>query len=290
MVDVGGALTQLAAAAGAPPDAANGSGAAGGAAGADAAAGGASSSANVEQAILRAREKLTALRLALVSRALQRATDGKQGEGVWLPPELRAHPDQYPPRPDPPKPQWEMQLLRILITLLLDRSTTLPVDVDALHRRVRAAVAPRNQFSLPPQHFCRSPGGRQPRRGMHASSAGLSTATPLPVPHTRPSPHTTCCDARSSPRDPWRRTTSAAWRRSTCRTGRTPCWRSCRQSKCSRRYSCTWGPAPAGGPRACGSPRSTATASPRESSARNMAPPITAFALAAFCTRIVKSR
>jgi hypothetical protein len=113
-------------------------GLAGTAAGADsvtsASATAAAAAAGVEAAIVAGRERLASLRDAMVRRVVQRCS--LPPDGPWPQPELRALPDAFPPlAPDAP-PAAEMALLRLLVAYLLDAHTKLPVEVEAMHRRV----------------------------------------------------------------------------------------------------------------------------------------------------------
>lgn len=86
--------------------------------------------ASVQEAVTQFRQNLKDLRAALVQRIVDRVTTQQE-----YPPDLRAHPDQYAPL-DSSKVQLELVVARMLATFLLDPTTTLPMEVDALHRRV----------------------------------------------------------------------------------------------------------------------------------------------------------
>jgi hypothetical protein len=84
-------------------------------------------------AVLEGSRALARMREGAVQRLVQRLT-AEEGAG-WALQQLRAKPADYPPLTEG-NPQLELQMLRMLVTLLLDPKITLPVDVESLHRRV----------------------------------------------------------------------------------------------------------------------------------------------------------
>ncbi len=87
-----------------------------------------------QEEVTKARQQLKSLRESLVKRVVQRVTNEQDYAA-----DLRAHPDQYPLL-DGNKVNWELMVARMVVTYLLEPTTTLPTDVECLHRRVRDAA------------------------------------------------------------------------------------------------------------------------------------------------------
>lgn len=85
--------------------------------------------------VTKARERMHMLRGNLMQRVISRMSNQPGG----MRNNLRAQPDQYPPM-DESKRQQELQLVKLIAECLLDLSTSIPIEVSTLHKRVSTGI------------------------------------------------------------------------------------------------------------------------------------------------------